>query len=1129
MNRSITRSPPWKIIIDSGATSHVFSNKSFIFDYEPIESCVETGSGELLKCPGRGKAKIDLEGPNGNIDAMIKDVIWCPDLGHNLLSTLPLGRRGVEVFLRVDGRPSEFWKNDKVFGYADIIDNQYVVRGDAYQVNQANIIVSPQLLHQRMGHLNWQSVMQVPYHATGIEIQGKKPEEVCGGCMLGHQQKKIGHAPMPKATELFQLIHTDLSGPFPVTRQGHKYYISFLDDLSGAIHIHLLKTKDDALAKFMEYKAKMELQSGKKIKFVRSDGGGEYKNLGFEASLKEAGIQWEPTAAYNPNQNGKAERVNYTLMSVVRSILSSKKLPKVLWGELVLTAAFLRNRSPRLDKPSAFELVNGFQPDLSHLKVIGSRTWVYIPKEKRKKMDERSWQGILVGYEPATSNYRVYDPIKGKVHVVHSINVDENNLYDRSQVDSKEFADEDWQESDDDEFGNPELPDIDEPLSNRTYAESFDPPMPSRPTNQPAEEDTAPVGADNQEVDTQSEGEYYDARSRGRTTTTSPDPVSNDLAAAPVFDPPEPNQAAHEEPVLRRSTRRHSPVKYNQPDRFGDIRYDKAFTASTTFDPNATLDSHCFMHRVLLMLQNGIGQEGSDEPETLEEAKKRSDWPKWQEAMKAEYDSHIENGTWELTNAPADRKVLTGRWVFKLKKDRYGNILKYKARWVVHGYKQKYGLDYEDTFATVVKPMSYKALIALSALRGLKIRQMDVVTAFLLGFLDETIYVEQPHQFVEGTKVCRLRKALYGLKQSPRVWYMTLVDFLHKLGFQRSKSDYGVFILKDRSTYIAVYVDDLLLFGSNTKILDEIQRQLSSRFKMTDLGEISHYLGMEVDVASDLITLRQTTYIKKILDRFDLSKCAPVMTPMEAGLSSLLLPSTTEASPATKEWYQSAIGSLMWPAMHTRPDIAFAVALLSKYNSNPSEQHCKYVRRIFAYLNGTLNHGITFTSKGSKDLIGYSDSDFAGAIDGRKSTGAFVYMLAGGPISHQSKKQSVVALSSCEAEYMALGEAGKEAVWLNGLLSELGQRQKSTPILIRGDNQGALALTDNPEYHRRTKHIDIRYHWLRERKERGLFILEYVPTKHMAADGLTKPLPAPAFKSFIKMLGLDSVKGGISS
>ena len=289
---------------------------------------------------------------------------------------------------------------------------------------------------------------------------------------------------------------------------------------------------------------------------------------------------------------------------------------------------------------------------------------------------------------------------------------------------------------------------------------------------------------------------------------------------------------------------------------------------------------------------------------------------------------------------------------------------------------------------------------------------------------------------------------------------------------------------------------------------------------MINLDEISHYLGIKINITDDFISICQIIYIKKILNHFKMFNCNPVSTPMMIDLLSTLGPSITDASSSQKEWYQSAIESLIWLSQHTQPDISFAVAILSKYCSNPSEQYCKHVQRVLAYLNTTLDCGLTFTTKESKDFIDYSDSDFADTINGCKSTEAFVFMLTEGPISHQVKQQSIVALSSYETKYIALCEAGKKAIWLNKLLSELGQCKKSTPIVICGDNQSALALTDNPEFHCCTKHINLCYHWLRKQKEQDLFITEYVSMKQMAADGLTKLLPVPAFQLFIRMLGL---------
>ena len=332
----------------------------------------------------------------------------------------------------------------------------------------------------------------------------------------------------------------------------------------------------------------------------------------------------------------------------------------------------------------------------------------------------------------------------------------------------------------------------------------------------------------------------------------------------------------------------------------GDYVYSSK--SKPTANQMNTPKSHIHMITVLTMLSAGVSDADTDEPLTLKEAEASPHWPDFQKAMRKELESHIENGTWELVAPPPGVKVLTGRWVFKIKKDRYGNILKFKARWVVHGYKQKEGSDYQETFACVVKPITWKAMMGVAAKRGYRAFQMDVVTAFLYGFLDEIIYVYQPTTLENGTMVCRLRKALYGLKQSPRVWYKTLQDFLFKLGFRRTKSDHDCFVSEDKSIFIAVYVDDLLIFGApNNPRVEQVMQHLRDRFQMTDLGEVSHYLGMEIDIdaKNKQITLRQSTYLKKIVAKYGLANCRPVKVPMSSGVLNSLNPFDGQADKNT--------------------------------------------------------------------------------------------------------------------------------------------------------------------------------------------------------------------------------------
>ncbi|KAG7004123.1 Retrovirus-related Pol polyprotein from transposon TNT [Fusarium oxysporum f. sp. conglutinans] len=351
-----------------------------------------------------------------------------------------------------------------------------------------------------------------------------------------------------------------------------------------------------------------------------------------------------------------------------------------------------------------------------------------------------------------------------------------------------------------------------------------------------------------------------------------------------------------------------------------------------------------------------------------------------------------------LVTLPPGRKALRGKWVFKLKRGENGQVLRYKARFVVRGFEQREGIDFNETFASVVKPMSYKMIFAIAAALDLELEQMDVKTAFLYGLVTEEIYVQQSEGFDDGSgRVCKLLRALYGLKQAPRVWYETLSTFLKALGFKPLLSDMGVFM--KGHMFIAVYVDDLLIAGpSKDKIV-------------------------------------ATTYLEKVLRDFGMDQCAPNATPFS--ISKFGEPdSGYKATDELKEWYAKAIGSLMYLMLGTRPDIAFAVSLCSRHLGNPTNEHQTAVKRIFRYLKGSQNLELVYQG-GLQPLLGYTDSDWAGDLETRRSTSGYVFNLGTGAISCISKRQMTVALSSCEAQYMGQTAAAKEAVWLRGLLQEL--------------------------------------------------------------------------------------------
>ena len=445
--------------------------------------------------------------------------------------------------------------------------------------------------------------------------------------------------------------------------------------------------------------------------------------------------------------------------------------------------------------------------------------------------------------------------------------------------------------------------------------------------------------------------------------------------------------------------------------------------------------------------------------------------------------------------------------------------MRYKARWVVRGFEQLEGVDYAETFASVVKPQSYKALFAIAAAFGLLIEQMDVKTAFLYGLIDEEVYVEQPRGLttVSG-KVCRLKRSLYGLKQAPRIWYETLAAFLETLGFHRITADEGVFA---RERYIvAMYVDDLLIFGPDQAGINDLKRSLNKRFKMSDLGPCKYYLGLEINRTTPRGPLRinQKAYITKILKRFGMEECNGAKLPMDPNAKLAAAPVGYEAPEPTLRYYRSLVGSLMYAAQGIRADIAHPVGVLGRFMANPTEEHLAAGKRVLRYLAGTIDHEMVFQGPIGR-LRGFTDADYAGDVTTRRSTGGYVFLLGQTAISWSSKRQNSVTLSSCEAEYVAQAAAAQEAVWLRRLLSELNCPQQG-PTQLFADNQGAIALAKNPENHARTKHIDVKYHFIRQEVSRGSVVLQYIGTGDMLADALTKAVPGPKTEDFRRGIGL---------
>lgn len=511
----------------------------------------------------------------------------------------------------------------------------------------------------------------------------------------------------------------------------------------------------------------------------------------------------------------------------------------------------------------------------------------------------------------------------------------------------------------------------------------------------------------------------------------------------------------------------------------------------------------------------------NDEPVSIQEALKDK---RWKAACVDEIDSIDKNETWILIEKPHGVKLIGLKWVFKIKRNADGSINKYyKSRLVAKGYVQQQGIDYEEAFAPVARIETIRLLIGLASANAWEIHHLDVKTAFLHGELIEDVYVSQPEGFEkkgEEHKVYKLKKSLYGLRQAPRAWNTKLNKILKGLGFEKCAKESSVYRKEegDKLLLVAIYVDDLFVTGSSLHAIKKFKASMSEKFEMSDLGLLTYYLGIEVKQSIQGITIKQEAYARRILEEADMADCNETHIPMEFGLQLSKAEDEPEIDAGV---YRRRIGCLRY-LMHTRPDMAFSVGILSRFMQSPRESHGKALKQVLRYLKGTLGFGLKFKRGGSQEIVGFSDSSHNTDPDDGRSTTGYLFCFGDTPISWCSQKQDVVALSSCEAEFMAATEAAKQAIWLKDLMVEITGR-KMKKILIRVDNKSAIALAKNPVFHRRSKHIHKRFHFIRECVEQEMIDVEHIPGAEQRADVLTKALARIKFKEMRELIKVQDL------
>ena len=1109
--------------LDSGASGHLTCDKELLVNPVPYRSAVTIGDGSQLYSTHKGAIRV-------TDSIKVDNALYVPGLACNLLSVRELLSGPFKVRFDKDQAVILNETCQSVLGTAPFErqNGTYTLRASP-SVPSAMLATSTDYVlnwHNRLGHLHFGEVVKLgkagwldkDWESKYTFANVNSDEYICEPCILGKGARQASHRTDERRKGH---VHTDLWGPARTpTINGARYMLTCYDDYSRRTQVFFLKKKSDALAAFADYIKLVENHCQTTIKTVRSDNGGEFTSARFAALLARNGIEPMPIPADAHAQNGRVERQHLTIFNTVRTLLIHSGLPDRFWGEAASYAVHLRNHLP-LSNSSAtpMSLWTG-KPSRPLLSFQPFGSTVYVRDHTQtNKLKPRYLKATLLGWRPLSASSVKFWHSETNFFgysrdVVHGLPVKSNNEtlnLNQSVIPAQESAGE-----------------IAPSLENQVRNDS------TIANNSEDHPEHSPVQSPRYQQ-SELEEDDVDAQLSGSPEERTPEPALPPASTKSVkpftkAKPKDRKGVSYEIVAVDEDHDPHNELTQLVPTSFINedgrrvlTRNRKGLKATTNESNEVYEEVETTVTRVAL-----LARADTQVPQTYLQARKSGEWPEWQIAIIEELRKMDKYDVWEVVTRTKDMRILRAKWVFTRKIDgSTGLPSTFKARWVAKGFHQIEGVDFNEIFSSVAHKDSIRVFLALVNYLDLECDQVDIVAAFLNGELKEVIFMEPPEgSDIPAGSVLRLKKSLYGLKQSPRCFNVALDEYLKSEGFVPSQADPCLYTFNNGNDFmmLAVHVDDQLIASNNRSILDAFKKRLNQRFECKDQGPVSYFLGFNVvrDRETRKLSISQEHYLEGLLRKFDMDKSHG---------SRIALPTTFKPVPATDAEFEEArhldypqiVGSVMYAATISRPDLAYPAGVLARFIGKWSLSHYKAAKHLLRYIRGTTDLCLTFDAEAGKRIIlGYADADWGGCLDTRRSTTGYLFKTFGGLVAWKSRRQPTVALSTAEAEIMASVDAAKQAVWLKRLLSDLNISLDG-PVEIFNDNMGAIQLSQHPGSHDRTKHIDMRHLWLRERVADETVKMQYIPTNDNVADTLTKSLPIVKSEPFAVALGLRRV------